>query len=131
MSIKTRSRIFVFLFSVLVWLAITNIRDIQEVIAAVVFGILVSLIAGQFLITTEKKHHIFRRIFSAILYFLTFLWEMVKANLHVAYLVIHPKVPVAPGIVKVRTSLTKDSALTVLANSITLTPGTLTGLKED
>ncbi len=126
MQIKTRSRIYVFLSSVLVWLALTSITDIQEVIAAVVFGILVSLIAGHFLITTEKRHHIFRRCFSAVLYFVRFIWEMVKANLHVAYLVVHPSVPVKPGIVKIRTDLTKDSALTVLSNSITLTPGTLT-----
>jgi multicomponent Na+:H+ antiporter subunit E len=40
--------------------------------------------------------------------------------------VIHPSLPVHPGIVKVKTTLTSDTALTFLANSITLTPGTLT-----
>ncbi len=126
MQIKTRSRIYVFVLSFLVWIALTSIRDIQEVIAGVIFALLVSLIAGHFLITTEKQRHIVHRAFAAVLYFLKFLWEMVKANIHVAYIVIHPKVPVKPGIVKVRTELTKESAITVLANSITLTPGTLT-----
>jgi multicomponent Na+:H+ antiporter subunit E len=51
---------------------------------------------------------------------------MIKANLHVAYIVLHPKLPIKPGIVKIKTKLTKDSAITVLTNSITLTPGTLT-----
>jgi len=44
----------------------------------------------------------------------------------VALRVIHPDVPIRPGIIKVRTSLKSDMAKTFLANSITLTPGTLT-----
>jgi multicomponent Na+:H+ antiporter subunit E len=54
-----------------------------------------------------------------------FLWECFKANLDVAYRVLHPRLPIHPGIVKVRTKLTTDTALTFLANSITLTPGTM------
>ncbi|GAG73932.1 unnamed protein product [marine sediment metagenome] len=54
-----------------------------------------------------------------------FLWECFKANLDVAYRVLHPRLPINPGIVKVRTKLTTDTALTFLANSITLTPGTM------
>ena len=34
--------------------------------------------------------------------------------------------PISPGIVKIKTNLTTDSGITALANSITLTPGTLT-----
>jgi len=54
-----------------------------------------------------------------------FLWECFKANLDVAYRVLHPRLPINPGIVKVRSKLTTDTALTFLANSITLTPGTM------
>jgi multicomponent Na+:H+ antiporter subunit E len=46
--------------------------------------------------------------------------------LDVVYRVIHPAMPIRPGIVKVKTSLKSDSARTALANSITLTPGTMT-----
>lgn len=126
MQMKTRSRITVFILSLLVWVALTGIRDPQELGAGLISSMLVALIAGQFLITTEKTKHPLRRLFAAVLYFLKFLWEMVKANIHVAYLVIHPKVPIRPGIVKIKTGLSKDAAITVLTNSITLTPGTLT-----
>jgi multicomponent Na+:H+ antiporter subunit E len=126
MQIRTRSRLTVFIFSFLVWVALTSIRDWQEVIAGLVVAGLVSLVAGQFLLTTEKQQHVLRRCASAVLYFFVFFWEMVKANLHVAYLVLHPNLPIKPGIVKIRTQLKKDSAITVLTNSITLTPGTLT-----
>ena len=126
MKIKTRSRIIVFILSFLIWVAMTSILDLQEVIAGVILAFIVALIAGEFLITSEKKKHIFHRYFSAMLYLFRFMWEMIKANFHVAYIVINPMLPIKPGIVKIRTKLTKDSALTVLANSITLTPGTLT-----
>jgi len=126
MKIQQRSRIYVFIFSFLVWIALTSITDIQEVIAGLLVAVLVSIVAGKFLITSEKSGHIFKRILSLIHYLFKFLWEMAKANLHVAFIVIHPSLPIKPGIVKIKTNLTKDSAITVLTNSITLTPGTLT-----
>ena len=126
MKIQQRSRLFVFIFSFLVWIALTSIKDIQEVIAGILVAALVSIVAGKFLITSIKSEHIFKRIISSIHYLFKFLWEMTKANLHVAYIVIHPNLPIKPGIVKIKTNLTKDSAITVLTSSITLTPGTLT-----
>ena len=126
MSLKMKSRIVVFILSFLVWLALTEGGGWHEALAGFIFSVLVSMIAGQFLITTAKQKGLVHRWISAIHYFVKFLWEMFKANLHVAYIVIHPKLPIKPGIVKIKTKLTKDSAITVLTNSITLTPGTLT-----
>jgi multicomponent Na+:H+ antiporter subunit E len=40
--------------------------------------------------------------------------------------VLHPAMPIRPGIVKVKTTLKSDFAKTLLANSITMTPGTIT-----
>jgi len=51
---------------------------------------------------------------------------MIKANFDVAYRVIHPRMPINPGIVLIKTDLKSDSGKLALANSITLTPGTLT-----
>jgi multicomponent Na+:H+ antiporter subunit E len=51
---------------------------------------------------------------------------MVKANFDVLYRVLHPQMPIKPGIVKIKTNLKTDSGITALANSITLTPGTMT-----
>jgi multicomponent Na+:H+ antiporter subunit E len=58
-----------------------------------------------------------------ICYVFVFLWECLKANIDVAYRVIHPDLPIRPGTVKVKVALTSDIGLTFLANSITLTPG--------
>jgi multicomponent Na+:H+ antiporter subunit E len=51
---------------------------------------------------------------------------MAKANFDVAYRVLHPKMPISPGIVKVKTKLKSEIGIAFLANSITLTPGTFT-----
>ncbi len=126
MTIKAKSRIFVFILSLLVWFALTGLKSLQEIIAGAVIALLVSLVAGHWLITTAKRKHVLHRWLYGVLYFFKFLWEMIKANLHVAYIVIHPGLPINPGIVKIKTKLSKEAAITILTNSITLTPGTLT-----
>lgn len=126
MKMQLKSRIVVFILSFLVWLSLTHISDIQEVITGFIISIVVTSIAGKFFITTNKQKGTVRRFIAAVLYLFKFFWEMIKANFHVAYIVIHPMMPIKPGIVKIRTNLSKDSAITILTNSITLTPGTLT-----
>jgi multicomponent Na+:H+ antiporter subunit E len=59
-------------------------------------------------------------------YYGFFLKELVKSNFAVARIVISPSLPINPGIVKVRTKLKSRMGRLMLANSITLTPGTLT-----
>lgn len=66
------------------------------------------------------------RIFWFLCYIPVFIWECLKANIEGAYIVTHPDLPINPGIVKIRTSLKSDIALTFLANSLTLKPGTMT-----
>ncbi len=52
--------------------------------------------------------------------------ELLKSNFNVARIVLTPGLPIQPGIVKFTTTLKSDMAKMLLANSITLTPGTLT-----
>ncbi len=60
------------------------------------------------------------------IYLVVLLVEMVKANLDVALRVINPSLPISPGFVKITTDLKSDWLKFILANSITLTPGTMT-----
>ncbi|TSA24165.1 cation:proton antiporter [bacterium] len=125
MKTERKSRIVVFFLSLLVWILITMVFSIPSLVAGIIVALITSIFAGEMLIVTERKFH-FKRIWYTIEYFVKFTWELIKANFHVAYIVIHPLLPIKPGIVKVKTKLKRDSALTMLANSITLTPGTLT-----
>jgi multicomponent Na+:H+ antiporter subunit E len=64
-------------------------------------------------------------------YLVWLLWSIVKANLQVAYLVLHPRMPVDPVLLQFRTRLPRNLAQVIIGNSITLTPGTVTvDLKE-
>ncbi len=67
-----------------------------------------------------------RTIFAALGYLVFFLAELIKSNLHIARVVLTPSLPITPAIVKVRTRLQSPMGRLLLANSITLTPGTLT-----
>ncbi len=61
-----------------------------------------------------------------IWYLIVFIIALINSNLDVARRVLTPSLPINPGIVKFKTKLTTNYSKMVLANSITLTPGTLT-----
>ena len=58
-------------------------------------------------------------------------WEIIKANLDVARIILTPRLPIDPRIVEYHTYLPDDLPRTVFADSITLTPGTVTVELED
>ncbi|MHC4159257.1 MAG: Na+/H+ antiporter subunit E [Planctomycetota bacterium] len=100
--------------------------DIQVVIAGLIASVIVAVLFHEVL---PKEHHVFIspvRIFWALVYVPVFFYYVMKANLDVVYRALHPKMPIKPGIVKIKTTLKTESGITALANSITLTPGTLT-----
>ncbi len=99
--------------------------DWASVVAGIVVAIGVALFFGEKRVPAPRPGKL-KRYLWAVAYVPIFFWYCFLANLDVVYRVIHPDMPIRPGIVKVKTTLTTDSAITVLANSITLTPGTLT-----
>ena len=115
-------------FTFALWLLLTWAwpPDIADVFVGLVVALLVATLLSH--IYPEDPHKALdpRRWFWMGLYIPYFLYYCVRANLDVAYRVLHPDVPIRPGIVKVRTDLKSEMAKTFLANSITLTPGTLT-----
>jgi multicomponent Na+:H+ antiporter subunit E len=54
-----------------------------------------------------------------------FLWELFLANLRVAFDVITPRAHMRPGVIAIPLDVTTDTEITILANLISLTPGTL------
>ena len=63
---------------------------------------------------------------AGVLYYAHFFRKLVQSNLRLAAIVLSPNLPVNPGIIKVRTRLKSRMGRLMLANSITLTPGTIT-----
>lgn len=64
--------------------------------------------------------------FWCFVYIFVFGYYVLKGGLDVAFRVLSPAMPIRPGIVKIQSTLQTDTGRTALANSITLTPGTLT-----
>lgn len=65
-------------------------------------------------------------------YLFIFVIELIKANLEVVKIVLSPKLTMTPGIIAYELDVKTDAGITLLANSITLTPGTLSvDLSED
>ncbi len=120
-------KIIIFLVSFVTWLLLIWSLDPEELIAGAAVAFLIGFLFWDVFLK-EKGRTIFspRRFLWFLLYLPVFFYYVVKANFDVAYRVLHPEMPINPGIVKVKTSLKTETGKTFLANSITLTPGTLT-----
>lgn len=119
-------RLIYFVLAFITWLILTWSFDVQFIIAGLAASAIVSLLFHEML---PKEHHVFMspvRIFWFLVYVPVFFYYVIIANFDVVYRALHPAMPIKPGIVKIRTKLKTESAITALANSITLTPGTLT-----
>ena len=110
----------------LFWLAYTSSLIYEDILVGLVLSFLLSLFTYKSFSNLNSDKNLIVRIINTIKYIPLFIIEMIKANLDVAHRVINPKLPINPGIVKVKTNLKSDYAKLFLANSITLTPGTLT-----
>jgi multicomponent Na+:H+ antiporter subunit E len=66
------------------------------------------------------------RVGRLLLYIPYLVWEVVVANLKIAYVVLHPDLPIDPEVVEFDAAVWSALPVTTLANSITLTPGTVT-----
>ena len=63
---------------------------------------------------------------SALTYFPWLLWEIAKSGWAVTKLIVHPRLPISPTMTKVIASQKTPVGIATYANSITLTPGTIT-----
>jgi len=61
----------------------------------------------------------------ALRYWPWLVWEIVKANIEVVRIIIDPRLPISPTLVKVKASQRNELGRAIYANSITLTPGTV------
>ena len=126
MRLKFKAGLLNFIIMFLVWWALTWTMDPVTLRVGLLVAAGIALFISDFFPSDMVLLFSPRRIFWLLVYIPYFFYYVFKANLDVLYRVLHPDLPINPGIVKVRTNLTTDLGKTFLANSITLTPGTLT-----
>ena len=119
---------FIFSFGIffLIWLGFTSSFHYQEVIVGAFLSLILAFLSYKSFTELGLFYLNPKRLFYIIKYLVVFTIALIKANFDVAKRVINPKLPINPGIVTYHTSLQSDTAKMFLANSITLTPGTLT-----
>ncbi len=105
----------------LVWVALTG----EFMFPNFLFGFLIGFLAIWMAERNRSGRKYFKLIPTAISFIGFFFFELIKANIQVAYEVMTPTLYMKPGIVKVPLDAKTDLEITMLANLISLTPGTL------
>lgn len=123
-----------FLLLYATWVLLSGKLEIQHLTIGAVAAGLVTLLTADLLRFDEGQSQAKRPTVGSwlrsglrfLFYVAWLIWNIVRANLQVAYLVVHPRMPIRPGLLQFRTRLRSAFGHIVLANSITLTPGTIT-----
>lgn len=109
------------------WFLISASLDWQHIFTGILLSISLTLFWDQLTIDEHGKTIVNWRQLKISLRYLIFLFiEIVKANFVVAAIVLSPKMPISPGLIVLKVTLKKDLSRVLYANSITITPGTIT-----
>ena len=110
----------------LAWIALTGSLNPQELAVGAVVAAFVAMVSYELLFHGGMREKFEpKRWGYALAYLPAYIWAEVKAHASVIYRILHPRMPIKPGIVRVPTELKSDFGITGLANAITMTPGTL------
>ena len=116
----------------LFWIAISASYHYQGLLLGAVLALLITRFNHDLLFKRDERPLLDGRTMILFMrYGLHLIGAIVMASLQVAYLVMHPALPISPGMVRFPLSLKKDLNKALLANSITLTPCTLTVLVDE
>ena len=103
------------------WAAITGLFTWSNVLAGFILGYLVLFFAQR----AVGSSNYFRRIDRVLRFAVFYVWELILANFRVAYDVMTPTHRMRPGVVAIPLDAKTDAEITLLANLITLTPGSV------
>jgi len=125
--------IYTFLIMFGFWILLSGKFDLFHLTLGVLSSALVSSLSTDILMLDTKKNDRLAIAFRFICYIPWLLYQIVLSTLHVTFLALHPKMidKIDPTIVTFKTKLKSNIARVALANSITLTPGTITIRIED
>lgn len=125
--------IIIFLILLFFWFLISASLDWQHIFTGIFLSFLLVMIWNILTLNEHGRTFItWRQIKITIRYFIFLLIEIVKANFIVASIVLNPKLPISPGLIVLKVTLKRDLPRVIYANSITMTPGTISvDLDED
>jgi multicomponent Na+:H+ antiporter subunit E len=124
-SLHWRHYVFVAGVSMMLWILLTGSFNSQELIAGAVASFLITfLFASRLTIFTGFRFSWLAPVY-ILSYLANFLIALMRSNFDLAKRILSPTLPIRPEMVEVKTVLKSPLAKLMLANTITLTPGTL------
>lgn len=125
-----RRKVFTFFITLAIWIVFAGRITDDVIFVGLIASFITTWLYSDLLFrsTNRKKNwaFYFKKFFYILLFIPVFFYEAFISALKVSKHVFEKKPSFSPGIVKVKTTLSNVTALTILANLITLTPGTLT-----
>ena len=126
-----RKKVLLFLVLLAFWVVLTATFAAYDLVLGAVCSALVAAVTFMLLGQALDPDLTPRVLLRLPWFMLRLIWEIIKANYDVAKIILNPRLPVDPRIVRYRTYLPHDLHRTFFADSITLTPGTVTVELED
>jgi len=109
------------------WILLSGYFDAFHLGAGIICCAIITIISGDLLFRSCRAIPELAAIFIRFLLFIPqLLMSILVANIDVAYRILHPDMPIDPGIITIETLFHDDVLRTTFANAITLTPGTIT-----
>jgi len=126
MTNRWRNPVILFATLMLFWLMLVNSLAPGTLLIGALVSLTIALLYRDGLSFFTEFRWTPGAIVAGLAYYAYFFRQLVRSNLRLAAIVVDPALPIEPGIIKVRTGLESRMGRLMLANSITLTPGTLT-----
>ena len=126
MTNKWRNPVILFATLMLFWLMLVNSLAPDTLLIGALVSLIIALLYRDGLSFFTEFRWTPKANVAGVAYYAYFFRQLVRSNLRLAAIVVDPALPIEPGILKVRTGLESRMGRLMLANSITLTPGTLT-----
>ena len=122
------SFVLTFCIMALFWVLFSGKFDAFHISLGIASCLIVSALNHRFLFTSGIRFQFFIHGLRFVGYIPWLFYQIFLANLHVLYLVFHPRMLelIDPKIIQFDSTLKEDVPRTTFANSITLTPGTIT-----
>jgi multicomponent Na+:H+ antiporter subunit E len=121
-----KNRIVLFIVGFIVWGLLHHPLDKQHALVGIIVALAVTLVSGDLFTSRPQLFLDPRRYLWFSYYIVIFIWEWIKTNIKIAFRLVRPDIPLKPAIIKIKTELKTDIALTFLANTLTLASETIT-----
>ena len=116
-----------YILFLILWIILNGRVTVETVLFGLVIAGAVYWFICRFMDYSPRKDlAAFRKLLRGFQYVFLLLWEIMRANIKVMQLILTEKEEVVPELIYFRTDLKSDASRVALANSITLTPGTIT-----